>query len=104
MRSPVSQTGIGEAASTTGSFMPAKPAAAPAPSAGRQAALAHDEGGDVGHALVLLEVGKKKRPGAAHAACIAIHDVEVGAAQRRQVDLVDHQRGGPGEARTALAG
>src|SRR6516165_2986653 len=93
-------------ASETGSLMPANPAAAPAKpsnSALRQAPLADDEGRDLGHALVRLEVREQERPGATHLARVAVHHVEIGTDQGRQVDLVDHQQVRAGDAGPALA-
>ena len=36
--------------------------------------------------------------------CVTVHHAKIGADQRREIDLVDHQQVGPGNARAALAG
>jgi hypothetical protein len=46
-----------------------------------------DEPRDLGDASVFLEVRKQKRARAAHLPCIALHDLETGADQWRQIDL-----------------
>ena len=53
--------------------------------------------------LFSLRLENRNGRGAAHPARIAVHDVEVGADQRREVDLVDHQQVGAGDAGPALA-
>ena len=46
---------------------------------------------------------KTKGRAAAHALGVALHDLEDGADVRREVDLVDHQQVGAGDAGPALA-
>jgi colanic acid/amylovoran biosynthesis protein len=74
-----------------------------------EAARAHDEVHDFGDAAVFLEVGEMERPRAAHLPRVAVHDVEIGADQRRQVDLVYDEQvrardAGPALARDLVAG
>ena len=59
--------------------------------------------GDLGDALVLLQIGEDEGPLAAHLARVAVHHLEVGADQRREIDLVDDQQVGAGDAGPALA-
>ena len=51
----------------------------------------------------MKDLGEHERPGAAHAAGIARHHVEVGADERRQVGLVDDEQVGLRDSRAALA-
>src|SRR5688572_28087347 len=68
-----------------------------------QQALLLDEPDDVIQALTGLEIGENERALAAHPLRIALHDFERRADHRREVDLVDHQQVGLGDARPALA-
>src|SRR5579883_2648157 len=69
----------------------------------REPALPLDEGGDLGDALVLLEIGKEKGAFAAHLARVPVHHLEARADQRREIDLVDDQQIRARDARPALA-
>src|SRR5579883_2457635 len=69
----------------------------------RQSAGPNDKIGDLGHALVLLEIGEKERARPAHLAGVAIHHVEARPHQRCQIDLVDHEEIGARDPRPSLA-
>src|SRR5580704_18086865 len=58
---------------------------------------------DLVHPLAGLQVAKGERPGAAHASCVAVHNIEAGADQRRQIDFVDDEEVGAGDAGSAFA-
>src|SRR5216683_3260603 len=64
---------------------------------------AGDEAGDLGDALVLLQIGEQEGTLAAHLARIAVHHLKARPHQRREIDLVDHQEIGARDARPALA-
>src|SRR5437899_6203851 len=50
-----------------------------------------------------LQVSKDEGPVAAHTPRVAFHHVEVGADQRREIDLVDNEQVGARDAGSALA-
>ena len=52
--------------------------------------------------LALAQVGHHERARAAHSLGVALHDIERGAHIRREIDLVDHQEIGAGDAGPAL--
>src|SRR3546814_5793832 len=58
----------------------------------RQPAGPEDEAGDLGDALLGLQVGEDEGPLAAHLFRIAVHHFQRRADQRREIDLVDHQQ------------
>ena len=70
---------------------------------GGEQALAFDEVDDIGQPLPGLLVREHEGARAAHPARVAVHDLERGAHQRREVDLVDHQQVAARDARPALA-
>src|SRR6516225_6457434 len=68
-----------------------------------QPALSNEEIDDPVESFTGLQVGEEKGPRAAHALRVTPHDLEVGADQRRQIDLVDDQKVRSGDAGSALA-
>src|SRR5690606_3052981 len=71
---------------------------------GRGRQLFADPGEDGGGGGVLGEGDEGGGASGAHLGGVTVHDVEVGADQRGQVGLVDHQQVGEGDAGAALAG
>src|SRR5262245_17430010 len=65
--------------------------------------FAPDPGDDPVQPFTRLQVREHERLPAAHEARVALHDAEVGADVRRQIDLVDHQQVRARDARTTLA-
>jgi hypothetical protein len=63
-----------------------------------------DKADDSVGACARLEIGEHERLVATHPARIAVHDFERGADHRREVDLVDHQQVGLGDAGPPLRG
>ena len=61
-----------------------------------------DETGDLVDSLSRAQIAKDERPRAPHALGVAFHECERGADMGRQIDLVDHQEVGAGDARAAL--
>src|SRR5215471_158661 len=51
----------------------------------------------------VLRVGEDERSGAAHAACVPLHDIEAGTDQRVEIDLVDNKQIRAGDTRAAFA-
>src|ERR1022692_398462 len=66
------------------------------------AALDHETDDRVG-ASTCLQIGEYEGPLAAHQPCVAIHDFQRRAHHRREVDLVDDEQVGLGNAGAALA-
>ena len=54
-------------------------------------------------ALACLEIRKEIRQVAPHALAVSIHHGQIGSDVRREIDLVDHQKIGSGNSRTAFA-
>ena len=57
-----------------------------------------DEIDHLRNALARAHVGEDEGPLAAHPLGVALHDAQIGADQRRKIDLVDHQQIGAGDA------
>src|SRR5215472_11607458 len=77
---------------------------AKAPNCGAsQPALRDDEVDDIVHAFAQLEVGEDEGAGAAHAARVSVHDLEAGADQWGEIDLVDDEQIGAGDPGAAFA-
>ena len=62
-----------------------------------------DEGNDLGQALAGFEITKKKRSLATHTFGIYCHHFQRGTHHRRQIDFVDDEQIGFGDARATLA-
>jgi hypothetical protein len=60
--------------------------------ANRAAGAAHGRTTRLGDAPALLQIGEQERARAAHPPRVTVHDVEAGADQRRQIDLIRDQR------------
>src|SRR5258708_37775339 len=71
---------------------------------GLETALGLDEADDALEPLALLQVGHDERPLAAHPFRVGVHLLQGSADMRGEVDLVDHQKIGAGDAGTALGG
>ena len=69
-----------------------------------QPALLLDEARDLVNARAGAQVGENERTRAAHALRLALHGFQRGADIRREIDLVDHQKVGAGDAGAALGG
>src|SRR6476619_6588317 len=67
-----------------------------------EAAFLLDKAGDLVDALADAQIAEDEGTRAAHAPGIALHDGKRGADVRREVDLVDHEQIGAGDAGTAL--
>src|SRR5215470_17116964 len=68
-----------------------------------EATLRGDEVDNMVHAFARLQVGEDEGAGAAHAARVAVHNFEAGADQRGEIDFVDDEQIGAGDAGTAFA-
>ena len=68
----------------------------------RQPALLLNKLGDLRHPVALAQVGHHERSDAAHALGIPLHDLKRGAHVGGEIDLIDHQEIGAGDAGTAL--
>src|SRR5688572_14770046 len=66
-------------------------------------ALSDDELDDPVGPLAGFQIGEYKGPFAAHAPCVAVHHLKARSDQWRQVDLVDDQEVGAGDAGAAFA-
>src|SRR5215469_17703316 len=71
--------------------------------AASQPALGRDESHNRVYAFAQLEVGEDEGAGAAHAARIAVHDLEAGADLRSEIDFVDDEKIGAGDPGAAFA-
>ena len=69
-----------------------------------QPALLLDEARDLVDALAGAQIGEDEGPRAAHALTLALHGFQRSADIGRQIDLVDHQEIGAGDARPAFRG
>ena len=69
-----------------------------------QAAVLFDEGGDFRDPLPCPDIGEDEGAVAAHFFGVAVHDVQAGADEGGEVDLVDDQQVAAGDAGAALAG
>ena len=69
----------------------------------RQPPLLLDKGNDRIDTIAALDVGEEKRPLAAHFFGVPVHHIKAGANQRSEIDLVDDQEIGAGDARPALS-
>ena len=69
-----------------------------------QPALRGDEIDDPLHAVAGLQVGEDEGPILANPPRVALHDIEAGADQRREIGLVDDREVRAGDAGSALAG
>ena len=60
-------------------------------------------GHDLIEALLCFEIREDERQVPAHPSAISIHNVEIRADMRRQIDLIDHEQIGTSNSRPALA-
>ena len=60
-----------------------------------QQTLGPDEGDHLCHAFPAFQIGKNERPFAAHAPCIARHELETGAQVSGQICFIDQLLGKP---------
>src|SRR5579863_5820207 len=69
-----------------------------------QAALPFDERGDIRHTPARSDIGKDERPVATHPPGVPVHDFEIGAHMRGEVNLVDYEKIASRDSRATLAG